>query len=197
LVICFAIGFYVVADWQEPTEAPPEGNAPTPLNISDTAQTKEGNLTINGVLSTLQDMLVNLVTIKGDGSVSTNLNADKLDDYNAADLMAQAGDGYEECYVLNIAGNVDCDTGYTAVLTTTGSGCTHGFQNPKAVAGMGLWRTRHTSSISALNCDGINSDRAWECLDIFDGVSGRWQSIGAVACFYWTPLASTVGLCCK
>jgi len=88
LVICFAIGFYVVADWQEPTEAPPEGNAPTPINVGSDAQTKAGDLTINGVLKTLQDMLVNLVTIKGDGSISTNLNSDKLDGYSAADLMA-------------------------------------------------------------------------------------------------------------
>ena len=75
LVVCFLAAFYVVA-WQEPSQAPPEGNVATPLNISATAQTKEGDLTIGQV------------DIKGDGSVSTNLNSDKLDDYHAADLMA-------------------------------------------------------------------------------------------------------------
>ena len=90
LVVCFVAAFYVVA-WQEPSQAPPGGNVPTPLNVSSEAQTKEGNLTINGVLKTLQNMIVNLVTIKGDGSVSPNLNSDKVDDYHAADLMAAGG----------------------------------------------------------------------------------------------------------
>lgn len=88
LVLVFAIGFYILA-WQEPTQAPPGGNVPTPLNISATPQTKEGDLTINGVLKTLKDLIVNAVTIKGDGSVSPNLNADKLDSYNAADFLAR------------------------------------------------------------------------------------------------------------
>jgi len=78
LVVSFAVGFYVFA-WQEPTEAPPEGNVPTPLNVGDVAQTKEGDLTIG------------IAEIKGDSSMSPNLNADKLDDYHAADLLAGAG----------------------------------------------------------------------------------------------------------
>ena len=90
LIICFVFVFYAVA-WQEPGSTPPTGNAPTPLNVSATAQTKEGNLTINGVLKTLKDMIVSIVTIKGNGAVSTNLNSDKVDDYHAADLMAAGG----------------------------------------------------------------------------------------------------------
>ena len=31
LVVVFAVAFYVVA-WTEPTEAPPEGNVPTPID---------------------------------------------------------------------------------------------------------------------------------------------------------------------
>jgi len=46
LVVSFAIGFYVFA-WQEPTEAPPEGNVPTPLNVGLESQTKEGGLILN------------------------------------------------------------------------------------------------------------------------------------------------------
>jgi len=80
LVVCFAVGFYVFA-WQEPTEAPPEGNVPTPLNIGPTHQTKEGDLTIG------------IAEIHGDGSMGPELNADKLDDYHAADLMAQTTGG--------------------------------------------------------------------------------------------------------
>ena len=108
LVVCFLAAFYVVA-WQEPSQAPPEGNAPTPLNTSATAQTKEGDLTIQGFLSTLKNFIVGNTTIKSDGTVSPNLNSDKLDDYHAADLMAQAGgkaiyylrcafETYPQCY---------------------------------------------------------------------------------------------------
>ena len=47
LVLCFAIGFYIYAQvWNEPTANPPQGNVEVPLNVSGTAQTKIGNLTI-------------------------------------------------------------------------------------------------------------------------------------------------------
>ncbi len=100
LIISFFAAFYVIA-WTEPPyggtcddpPCPPGGNVPSPLNTGTADQIKQGGLTINGVLSTLQNMLVNLVTIKGDGSVSLNLNSDKLDDYHAADLMAAGGGG--------------------------------------------------------------------------------------------------------
>jgi len=119
LVVCFAVGFYAVADWQPPTEAPPEGNVSAPINVGSDDQTKEGGLTINGVLTTLQDMIVNLVTIDGDGDVSTNLNADKLDDYNAADLMAGGivgGCAGGLCSELPVGYHIDFDwdgDGYT------------------------------------------------------------------------------------
>jgi hypothetical protein len=92
LVTLFALGFYIFA-WQEPGAAPPAGNVAAPLNTSATAQTKTGNLTINGVLTTLQNLIVNTLTIKGDGTISTNLNSDKVDSYHAADLMAAGGGG--------------------------------------------------------------------------------------------------------
>ena len=75
LVISFVVAFYVVA-WQEPSQAPPGGNVPAPLNVGPTQQTKEGDLTIG------------IAEIHGDGSIGWNLNADLLDDYHAADLMA-------------------------------------------------------------------------------------------------------------
>jgi hypothetical protein len=46
LVLCFAIGFYIYAAWNEPSANPPQGNVEAPLNVSGTAQTKIGNLTI-------------------------------------------------------------------------------------------------------------------------------------------------------
>ena len=46
LVVCFGIGFYVFA-WTGPTEAPPGGNVPAPLNTGKDAQTKLGPLFLN------------------------------------------------------------------------------------------------------------------------------------------------------
>ena len=89
LVVAFLAVFYVIA-WQEPAQAPPAGNVPAPLNVGPAPQTKEGDLTIQGFLSTLNDLVVGDVTIKSDGSESPNLNADKIDGYHAADLLAGA-----------------------------------------------------------------------------------------------------------
>ena len=47
----------------------------------------------NGELITPGNLKVGSVTLKGDNTISTNLNADKVDDYHAADLMAQSGGG--------------------------------------------------------------------------------------------------------
>jgi len=46
LVVCFAIAFYAVA-WSEPTQSPPGGNVPTPLNTGSTGQSKAGGLILN------------------------------------------------------------------------------------------------------------------------------------------------------
>lgn len=116
LVICFVVAFYVVA-WQEPTEVPPGGNVPAPLNVGSDGQTKEGGLTINGVLETLQDMIVNLVTIKGNGDMSPNLNSDRVDDFHAADLMAQTGGGGG---AFTRWGATSCPSGWAVAYTGKG-----------------------------------------------------------------------------
>lgn len=41
------IGATVLASWSEPTAAPTGGNADAPLNVSNTGQTKAGNLVVN------------------------------------------------------------------------------------------------------------------------------------------------------
>ncbi len=46
LVVCFAIAFYVMA-WQEPSQAPPGGNVPAPINVGSTGQSKAGGLILN------------------------------------------------------------------------------------------------------------------------------------------------------
>ena len=56
LVVVFAVAFYVVA-WTEPTEAPPEGNVPTPINTGPEPQTKEGSLKLGGYFVSMKDMI--------------------------------------------------------------------------------------------------------------------------------------------
>ncbi len=46
LAMVFLISYVVMAVWTEPGTTPPGGNVPAPLNVSATAQTKEGALTI-------------------------------------------------------------------------------------------------------------------------------------------------------
>jgi len=46
LVICFAVAFYALS-WTKPTQAPPGGNIPTPLNAGPVGQQKEGGLILN------------------------------------------------------------------------------------------------------------------------------------------------------
>ncbi|HBV01925.1 MAG TPA: hypothetical protein DEB69_00700, partial [Candidatus Komeilibacteria bacterium] len=47
-VLSLSNGPAVLAVWQEPTQDPPGGNRPVPLDVSATAQTKAGGLTIQG-----------------------------------------------------------------------------------------------------------------------------------------------------
>jgi len=51
LILCSVIAFYAIA-WEEPTEAPPGGNVPVPINVGDVTQYKEGALGIGGLFQT-------------------------------------------------------------------------------------------------------------------------------------------------
>lgn len=148
LTVCFVVAFYAVA-WQEPSQTPPGGNVPVPLNVGSSAQTKEGSLTIaagpgdafiirnggdlrlynadnsgsallyvdtGGEISTPGDLRVGSATVKGDGTISSNLNSDKLDDYHAADLMAASGGAGVLTLVGGIDTSVSCPAGWTMVL---------------------------------------------------------------------------------
>ena len=42
------------AQWQEPTDQPPQGNVPPPLHVSSESQTKIGNLVLGGLQSNSQ-----------------------------------------------------------------------------------------------------------------------------------------------
>ena len=105
LVVCFTAGFYIIA-WQEPSQTAPEGNVAAPLNTGSLPQSKSGSLSApifydsqdsnyylnpDGSSNLSGDLNVGNIVIKKDGSISTNLNADKVDDLNAADLLAAGG----------------------------------------------------------------------------------------------------------
>ena len=44
LVLCFVVGFYTFAAWQEPGAEPPGGNVDVPINVSGEEQSKTGRL---------------------------------------------------------------------------------------------------------------------------------------------------------
>ena len=46
-LVLASIAGYLAFAWTEPTEAPPDGNVPAPINVGSVAQTKEGVLQIN------------------------------------------------------------------------------------------------------------------------------------------------------
>jgi hypothetical protein len=56
IAMLFLAGFVAWA-WTEPTSAPPSGNAPTPINVGPTAQTKQGDLLLNGNFKVSGDII--------------------------------------------------------------------------------------------------------------------------------------------
>ena len=59
----FLAGFAVFA-WTEPSQAPPGGNVEAPINVGQTAQTKQGDLTLAGALKVegdITDKLGNII----------------------------------------------------------------------------------------------------------------------------------------
>ena len=72
LVLCFAFVNLTIADWNTPTAAPPGNNAPAPLNVSGTGQTKTGPVTIG--TGTLTDTALNLISTPSSPNYYSTLN---------------------------------------------------------------------------------------------------------------------------
>ena len=128
LVICFAVGFYIFAAWQEPGQEAPEGNVSAPINTGSLPQSKSGRISAaefydandpnyylnpSGDSKLSGNLNLGSATIMGNGSISTNLNADKLDDLDAADLLAQSGGET----VFTRWGATTCPTGWTLLYS--------------------------------------------------------------------------------
>jgi len=73
LAMVFLIGYFVFA-WQEPEADPPDANVPAPLNVSLTAQSKEGAL----VLATNLGVTTGLIVRYGNVGIGTTGPAGKL-----------------------------------------------------------------------------------------------------------------------
>ncbi len=106
IIVGLLIAGYVFG-WVTPSQDPPEGDLDAPLDTSDTAQTKSGNLTINGTLTLGSQLISQVASGTAPFSIDsptlvTNLNADKLDGYDAADLSAGGNNGTCEDTLLHI-----------------------------------------------------------------------------------------------
>ena len=99
----FLAGFVVFA-WTEPSQAPPSGNVEPPINVGLQSQTKQGDLTIGGVLKVegnildkLGNIIYNAVTGKierarlpyeqGDITSDVDTNVDDSGYFNVASLI--------------------------------------------------------------------------------------------------------------
>ena len=65
LAIIFGASLVLAAPWAGPTAAPTGGNVEAPINVSSSAQTKVGDLTVNGALLTLSNVGANNMILFG------------------------------------------------------------------------------------------------------------------------------------
>lgn len=72
IALLFLAGFVAYA-WTEPASAPPGGNVPSPINVGPAAQTKQGNLTLGGILKVEGNILDKL------GNIIYNATAGKIE----------------------------------------------------------------------------------------------------------------------
>jgi hypothetical protein len=116
LVISFAIAFYVVA-WQEPTQAPPQGNVDAPINVGTEPQAKAGRISAtefydyndpNYYLNPSGQSALNTLCF---GSECRSGWPASQDAWIGADCAgAGSYQGYPEWPPLNVSG---CPSGYT------------------------------------------------------------------------------------
>lgn len=108
----FLAGFVAYA-WTGPAGPPPTANVDAPINVGTTSQYKAGAFGLGGLFHGYSDAIfdgkvsVGTAIIKGDGSISTNLNADKIDGYHETDILIlgkkvcqQFTSGPKVCYPL-------------------------------------------------------------------------------------------------
>ncbi len=125
LVSLFSVLALILA-WTEPTQAPPQGNVPAPINVGTTTQYKQGALGIGGVLQVYGGITTPVLTVSGPnvgiGTITPTYKLDVSGDINASGVYRKGG----------IAGvSVSCGSGTTpsgitisgGIVTSAGS-CT-------------------------------------------------------------------------
>jgi len=111
LIICFAIGFYTFAAWQEPTQTQPGGNVDAPLNVSNINQIKKGSLGLNSAGDAAVGLVVNhnALFLQGSVGIGTTSPSQKLD------VSGQ----------IHATGDICTDVGEGACLSDVGGGGTY------------------------------------------------------------------------
>jgi len=75
--LVLAVGVGVLGAWSEPTTAPPSGNPEAPINVSNSGQSKGGNLLVNANNQFLNGFLVPFGNVViGDSSPEAGLKLD-------------------------------------------------------------------------------------------------------------------------
>lgn len=104
-----------------------------------------------------------------------------------------SGGGYTNCYINCARSNIDCNTGYTAVLTSKGTGCTT-VPDWTFVPGAGFFRI--------VTCQAYSTGGYRECLQVGGGnatINNYCDGCSlSVLCKYpYDGKASTCQVCCK
>jgi hypothetical protein len=102
------LGLRFALAWVEPTQAPPDGNVPGPINVGSGAQTKAGSLTIGGVFTVVgagSGAVVGTPTggNQGEGSLNAQklcINGNCLTDWVLGDAFIHEGNSFGERAVL-------------------------------------------------------------------------------------------------
>ncbi|RLE40155.1 hypothetical protein DRZ77_02915 [Candidatus Woesearchaeota archaeon] len=199
IIVGLLIAGYVFG-WVTPSQDPPEGDLDAPLDTSDTAQTKSGDLTINGTLTLGSQLISQVASGTAPFSIDsptlvTNLNADKLDGYDAADLSA--GGGAITYYYLTTTTytgdhNCDdspsncCDSGYHMCTYLELSQGKSLLASGKSVPSYGTSGEGWIQCNTSYNNNGCND---WESSDsggygcqVYLQSSGYWNSPGTASC---------------
>ncbi|OHA84349.1 MAG: hypothetical protein A2937_01255 [Candidatus Yonathbacteria bacterium RIFCSPLOWO2_01_FULL_47_33b] len=106
LALVLSIGISYVSAWTAPTVTPPNGNVAAPLNVSNTAQTKAGNITANYLIASSES---NAPVFKdsNDSSYFLNPNGDSI---------------LSSIYATKICFGADCKTAWPSGGATYSAG---------------------------------------------------------------------------
>ncbi len=159
IIICLAIlaGVNLVYAWTGPTQAPPDGNVPAPINVGSSSQYKSGALGIGGLLQAPQ---IQLTTGAGAGKVLTS---------NASGLASWQTGGASGVSQIIAGTNITISpTTGTGAVTINSTGGASGYW---ALSGANIYNT-NTGNV------GIGTTNPpWTKVQIYDGT--RYFNIGS------------------